>query len=151
MTYPVIKVTKDTTDQELFNAVVTHLLGMTARCMSDTAAKCVYRGPGDTACAVGALMTDAEARRYDSGIEEVLDDYTHDYELGEVPFSPRLERMTASENLLDNLQGVRDYRGSWDSEGGLGAYGVKRLIDIADMFDLKAPKALRDKRVELDA
>lgn len=44
MTYPVIEITKDTTDQELFNAVVTHMLGMDGPCR-DERGNCAYRGP----------------------------------------------------------------------------------------------------------
>ena len=103
MTYPVIEVTKDTTDQELFDAVVTHLLGMDGRCATGEGA-CLYRGPDGTACAVGALMTDEEAGRYDKSVSQVLSDYTYDYERGKVSFSPRLNRMAASVSLLGDLQ-----------------------------------------------
>lgn len=150
MTYPVIEITDETTDQELFDAVVTHMLGMDGPC-KDERGNCAYRGPGGTACAVGALMTDEEAARYQSGIDEVLVAYQDGFERGEVEFSPRLNRMSGSGNLLDNLQGVHDYRYSWDDKGGLGAFGARRLIGIADTFDLRAPQALLDKQAELTA
>ena len=44
------------TRQEAFDTVVTHLLTQNAR--ADHAGVCLYRGPKDSKCAVGALIPD---------------------------------------------------------------------------------------------
>lgn len=60
-TYPVLRVTKRTSEQKIFDAVVEHLRRQGKRSKSQSGPSCLYRGPGGTACAVGALLTDKEA------------------------------------------------------------------------------------------
>lgn len=148
MTYPVIEVTAKTTDQELFNAVVTHMLGMDGPC-KDERGNCAYRGPGGTACAVGALLPGSALELYDDVISEFLREYRCAVYESEADEMPELERLEESEEMLSELQDAHDSAESWN--GGLNFAGVKHLLDIAGFYDLKAPQALLDKREELKA
>ena len=47
-------------DQEIFDAVVRHLLTQERKSMKQDGVTCAYRGEGGLSCAVGALITDAE-------------------------------------------------------------------------------------------
>lgn len=152
MTYPVIEITKDTTDQELFNAVVTHMLGMDGPC-KDERGNCAYRGPGGTACAVGALLSDSVLELYFGAIGELFTQYTRSvydaYEC-EADKIPELERLMESEYLMTDLQHVHDKDASW-GKGGLNSVGVERLMGLALAHLSSVPKALLDKREELKA
>ena len=52
-------------EQEVFDQVKTHLLTQNER--SGTSGLCLYRGPNDTKCAAGCLMSDEE---YDKDFED---------------------------------------------------------------------------------
>lgn len=148
MTYPVIEITKDTTDQELFDAVVTHLLGMDGPCKDDRG-HCDYRGPGGTACAVGALLSDSVLELYDDHISALLHRYKDAVYESLADEMPELERLMESEDMLTDLQRAHDTRGYW--AGGLNFAGVKSLLSIAECYSLTPPQALLDKHEELQA
>ena len=148
MAYPVIEITKDTTDQELFDAVVTHMLGMDGPC-EDERGHCAYRGPGGTACAVGALLPDSALELYDDVISEFLREYKAAVYASLADEMPELDRLEESEEMLTFLQLIHDKGANWD--GGLSLAGVEDLLIIAGRYDLKAPQALLDKREELKA
>ena len=145
MTYPVIEITDETTDQELFDAVVTHLLGMDGPCRDERG--CAYRGPGGTACAVGALLPDSVLKLYDDVISEFLRQYRCAVYESEADEIPELERLAESEELLEELQSMHDSAPNWGS--GLTIVGTSTLLNIADCYGLKPPQALLDKREEL--
>ncbi len=150
MTYPVIKITADTTDQELFNAVVTHMLGMDGPC-KDERGNCSYRGPGGTACAVGALLPDSVLELYDDAIGELFKQYTRSvyYACEEAEPIPELERLMESEQILEVLQFIHDEGTNWDD--GLNSFGTGALMFMVDKYGLIAPQALIDRREELKA
>jgi len=151
MAYPVIEITAKTTDQELFNAVVTHMLAMDGPC-KDERGNCDYRGPGGTACAVGALLSDGVLDIYDGAIDELFAQYTRSvydaYEC-EADKIPELERLMESEQILTVLQLIHDNDGHWDH--GLNSFGIGALFFMVDRYGLDAPQALLDKREELKA
>lgn len=66
-TYPVLEVTEETTDQEIFDAVVRHLAmqGKRAR----IGGKCANRTPSGLACAFGCLLDDDTAARYEPTLD----------------------------------------------------------------------------------
>ena len=148
MTYPVIEITDETTDQELFDAVVTHLLGMDGPC-KDERGHCAYRGPGGTACAVGALLPDSALELYDDVISEFLREYKAAVYASLADEMPELDRLVESEEMLSELHDAHDSAESWN--GGLNFAGVKSLLKIADWYCLKPPQALLDKQAELTA
>lgn len=68
--YPVLDIKPETTAQEVFDAVAKHLLTQNKKSTANpnVLSGCLYRAPNGTACAVGCLLTDAEAKSLDSGI-----------------------------------------------------------------------------------
>lgn len=80
------------TGQEVFNQVRDHLLKQNKKSIVDSV--CVYRGPDNTKCAAGCLMSDEE---YDKKIEGVTwDDLTND----NIPY--------AHSDLITDLQFLHD-------------------------------------------
>lgn len=75
-----IKSLKDRSD--IFNHVVDHLRKQGTKSVVNFAGMCAYRGDGGTMCAVGALITDDEYRRFFEGstIQIVISDRMKDIE-----------------------------------------------------------------------
>lgn len=101
--YPVIQVDETTTPQQVFDAVVGHLKvqGKQSKLVSSgDDGGCKYR-LGDLACAVGCLMSDAEAWLCDNDPKSSAANV-----MLFRSYVPRLERFTA---LLRDLQGAHDH------------------------------------------
>ena len=110
------------TDQEAFNRVVLHLTQQGCKSQGENR-DCLYRGPGGTRCAIGALIPDAEYQPWfdspdffagNSGFESI------------VQVCPSLQGVTV--RLLEDLLEVHD---RYDV-----ALWPERLRIVASRYDL---------------
>lgn len=92
-------------NQQAFDHAAVHMLRQNKRCHVPGIG-CLYRGPNDTACAVGALITDDDIERY--GIKNGM----VGLEVGEDV--PRLRRV--SPGMLQDLQDLHDseHEDTWE-------------------------------------
>lgn len=120
-----MKVTEETTDQEIFDHVAKHLLKQGRQSRDPDTGECRYRGPDGTMCAVGCLIPDGE---YTPALEgkSALDLFsTPPAGRGYLPTDhPLCSRM----GLLDDLQCLHDYSypDTWVS-------GLERLAETRDL------------------
>lgn len=95
------------TKQEIYDTVCAHLAKQKVK--SRNIEGCLYRGPNNTSCAVGCLITDAE---YDPLMDSVVEGGTGVYML----FSkfPSVAERLGKDNLefLSKLQATHDYSNS---------------------------------------
>ena len=117
--YPVIDITPETTKQQLFDAVVNHLLTQRERA-SGLSLGCLYRTDTGLACAVGCLVTDDEAHDMDNNMHGTQPTTT----LSSLVDDRKLpERLLPFVDLLDRLQRIHD------------SYGIdewrQRLLELA--------------------
>lgn len=130
------------TNQEAYDAVCTHLFAMTKRAVTENGF-CSYRTVDGRRCAIGALISDKEAKK--AGITPMTGGG-----VGQLIKDGRMYPGEIDVLLLDELQRVHDDYSNWDAttaltadpdvlvDGVLNARGRRELIRIADKFDLKA-------------
>lgn len=117
-------------DQIVFDIVAKHLL--TQNIVSQTASTCAYRGPNDTSCAVGCLISDDE---YTDSLEEQVASH--------VTVMSAVERslgFTVSEDLLRRLQKIHDCH--------LVQYWDQELIHVAACYGLDPSVVLEFQKAE---
>ena len=114
--------TAETTPQQLFDHVVSHLRGMEEQSNKGLGTACAYRGINGAKCAIGACIADEDYSEKMEGkcIEDVIDS-----------FFPDAKHLR---DLCDSLQVVHDSGSSWKSEGFIGEYKLK---SIARNYGLK--------------
>lgn len=139
-TFPVLDVTEETTRQQVFDAVVAHLIAQAAPAMTPAGA-CLYRTENQLACAVGCLLPDNLATWLDL-MEEAPDDGFSIGSVKAVDWAPAWLKTLEMNTLLTELQGAHDCKSSWKHGGGLSHEGVSRLLKVAKGHDLKVPEAL---------
>lgn len=106
------------TDQEAFDAMCRHLLGMKKQSTGDNGL-CLYRGANDARCAVGALIPDEQYRpRFEMNIplRDVVDSV------------PALQNLKF--DMLVDVQRVHDDEHHWGRAGFL-ARGKEALRRVA--------------------
>lgn len=119
---------KTLTKQAIFDKVARHLLTQGEKAMlidSSGTERCRYRGPNESACAAGCLITDKEAEEADTHPNSITD--------GSPPWTqirlyPSLADLLPFEELIYDLQKVHDKKdvSEWVSE----------LIDVAKSHGL---------------
>lgn len=127
------------TPQEIFDRVIDHLLTQGKPARQKNA--CLYLTDDGLKCAVGCLLTEEQAREWDSrengsslGFIMQADDLKH----------PPAQWMRDSEILLRQLQQLHDDPYCWSSDfGGLNLGGKVRARQIALQHDLTLPEALQ--------
>lgn len=120
--------------QEVFDAAIAHIKAQQGQRAWTSTNGCVYRGPGGIACAVGALLTNAEARR----VSVVGADSASAKRLANAGLLPA--RLLPHVELLLALQALHD---SYRSD--------QAAVDIAQRFGLAYepdPRAIWTERLE---
>ena len=110
------------TDQEAFDAMCRHLLGMKKQSATRTG-NCRYRAAGDLRCAVGVLIPDDQYSR-------ALEGSAVTWIVGEVPALKGLDVV-----MLEKVQSIHDSHWNWDKRG-LTIEAKERLRTIAADFHL---------------
>ena len=97
-----MKVTEETTDQEIFDHVAKHLLKQGRQSRDPDTDECRYRGPDGTMCAVGCLIPDGE---YTPALEgkSALDLFNN------LDCLPTDHPLCSRVGLLNDLQCLHDY------------------------------------------
>ena len=103
------------TPQEIFDTVARHLFAQGTQAYDADVARCQYRGPDGTKCAVGCLIPD---EAYDPemegwSVENVVASFGSNADAPTLIFPAWLEDNVG---LLACLQEVHDLKRSWDSE-----------------------------------
>jgi len=115
--------------QEIFDAVVKHLLAAPARSVNHITDTCVYRGPNGSKCAVGAILPDEiydpkfDISSEGTGIHSLCEKYSD-----EIPYWMRRNVM-----LLQELQRTHDDPENWYDKK---RYMIQKLHRIAMYFGL---------------
>lgn len=108
------------TAQKIFNIVCGHLFVQGRKSVDDVS--CLYFGPNGTRCAVGCLMTEADAKHADDGA----------YGISEVLRMPNMQQHQEHALLLLKLQRAHD-SGPWHELRG-------RLKKVAKGLGLEIPR-----------
>lgn len=96
--------------------------------------KCMYRGSGGSACAVGHLLSDRTAKKYDNEYETGISSIS-DAGLLLKSLNPHLE-------LLEAMQMAHDgaYRSTRDYPASFVAEFKQRMAGVAKLFNLTVPE-----------
>lgn len=116
-------------NQEAFDKMVSHIMGMSEPCWDEQASQCVYLRADGNRCPVGALLTEKEAASLG---EMAIDDINWDVE-EEIPSS--LKGLNAE--LLMEMQTVHDKKSNWGSNG---FQNWNAILKIAQTFHLDTSK-----------
>lgn len=125
-TYPVLEVTNETPLQDIFDAVVAHLIKQGKRATAK-GMYCLYRTDDQLACAVGCLLSDEEARQLDRLADP--DDGLAVDSARLHPVAPDWLKDPRNNQFLKDLQLVHDAPESW--EYGLSTSGRRALQRVA--------------------
>lgn len=111
--------------QQIFNTVAAHLFAQGKQSKNLESGCCLYRGPGDTMCAVGCLIPDDvyDKRMENWSVRTVISRYEALYRLG------------PHERLLDLLQTTHDHDQNWAStpamHGALSNVAENQSLDFS--------------------
>lgn len=131
------------TPKQILDQAFWHLLSMTHRSARANGA-CRYR-LGESACALGAFISEVEYLQLRSRIEgvnwslgsdDVLEYAQHD---GMIPSRVKLESLSA---ILSELQYIHDRLESWDRYG-MNERGFQLILDQYDHYNVRPPWALQ--------
>jgi hypothetical protein len=114
------------TPQEIFDTVARHLFTQGTQAFDADVARCQYRGPNGTKCAVGCLIPDeAYDPEMEGWIAKALWQAFKD--------KPGFPQWAAAEvSLLVRLQGVHDTAYAWENESSLRSM----LAEVAATYGL---------------
>jgi hypothetical protein len=111
---------EELSDQQIFDAVVLHLLTQNSQCGRDDAGGCAYRSDDNLmACAVGCLLTDEECSRHGVEGSNIV---------GLLARKLLPQRLLAHTELLRCLQDIHD-----DERPGSWRDSLRRLAELRNL------------------
>ena len=119
------------TNQEAFDKMRNHLRSLPERsvnCEGD----CVYYG---SMCAIGALLTDEEQRRYGDSTRNI---HGLLYEMRPAGHTSALHSLDVK--LLNEMQATHDNKSNWDTSVGFSEYGESVAEGLAEEYGLTYTK-----------